>query len=141
MLKIGGFYLTMKGQLVKIFNEFQFADGYPINAAVYIVGLGWTAVRYTPEGKCNSDGNHNIVNAESFTNYANYMQFLVFFDRNTNRWNGRATDPRGQHIVQIGDIEHREQAMKLIQLGCEQKMLTWMREAGYDEESKELVDA
>ena len=69
------------------------------------------------------------------------MQFLVWFDRQTNKWRGRASDPSGKVIVDLTEIEHRERAMQLIQLGAEQKVLSWMREAGYDEETKELVNA
>ena len=141
MFKLGGFYLTQKGQLVKIFNTFEFVDGYNYNAAVYTIGHGWIAVRYTQDGKCNVDANHNINNFETFDKYAQYMQFVVWFDRASAKWCGRATDPRGSEIVKITDLDNRERAMSLIQLGAEQKVLSWMREAGYDEETKELVNA
>jgi hypothetical protein len=142
MLKPGSFYLTKQGQLVKIFNSFQFADGYTTNGAIHLVGASWQAVRFKPDGNCNVDGvNNSIPNFEPFTKYPTYMTFLVWCDRNSNKWCGQAKDLRGQIVISISDIEHRERAMSLIQLGCEQKILTWMREAGYDEETKEVVNA
>lgn len=141
MFKLGGFYLTARGQLVKIFNEFKFADGYSLNAAIYTPSNnGWIAVRYTPDGRCNVDGDANkILAADTFTSYHRYLQFLVWFDRATNMWKGRATDLRGTVIVDLANVENHERAMHLIQVGAEQKLLTWMREAGYDEEVKETI--
>lgn len=134
--------MTSRGQLVKIFSTFQFQDGFTYSAAIYSPGQGWTAVRYKPDGQCSVDSEKNhILNYEIVERYANYMQFVVWFDRATNKWRGRATDPRGTTIVELLEIEHRERAMQLIQLGVEQKVLSWMREAGYDEETKEVVGA
>lgn len=142
MFKPGSFYLTCKGQLVKIFDIFKFQDGFVYNAAIYIVGTGWMAARYNKDGACNVDGaNNNIIAFEPVAKYPNYMQFLVWFDRTTLKWRGRASDPRGAVIVDLNDIDHRERAMQLIQRGAEQRVLAWMHEAGYDEDKKELVDA
>lgn len=140
MFKIGNFYLTKTGQLVKLFNTFPFQDGYTINAAIYMTGGGWTAVRFTPAGQCNvDDGNNRIFLTETFDMYRRYMQFVVWCDRATNTWRGQAKDPRGQTIVSLDNIENHERAMQLIQTGAEQKLLTWMREAGYDDEMKETI--
>lgn len=141
MFKLGKFYLSQRGQLVKIFSTFQFADGYTHSAAIYTVGSGWNPVRYKPDGTCNISPDHNsILNFETFEKYPTYMTFVVWFDRTSGKWCGKATDVPGKIVVNITDIEHRERAMQLIQLGAEQKVLTWMREAGYDEENKELVN-
>lgn len=72
MFKMGEFYLTTKGQLVKVFNTFKFADGYTINAAIHVTGHGWTSVRYAPDGRCNTDNdNYKIVGFESASQYPN----------------------------------------------------------------------
>lgn len=145
MFKNGGFYLTAKGQLVKLFDSFKFADGYIINAAVFITGGAnggaWSAVRYSPEGRCNNgDATFAILATETFEKYRNYLTFVVHYDKVLNTWLGKANDPRGQIIVDLVDIQNPERALQLIQLGAEQKLLTWMREAGYDEvEKKESV--
>jgi hypothetical protein len=142
VFKLGAFYLTTRGRLVKVFNSFQFADGYTLNAAIYFPDQGWVAVRYKPDGSCNTDPDSNkMILTETFDRYRRYMQFLVWFDRATNLWCGRASDPNGKIIVTLTNIENEERAMGLIQVGVEQKLLAWMREAGYDEEVKESVDA
>lgn len=140
MFKIGGFYLTLKGQLVKIFTSFPFADGYQLNAAIYKPGSGWVAARYAQDGKCNLEPDkNNIVITETFEKYQNYLQFVIWFDRAVSLWKGKAVDTLGNTIVNLENIENQARAMQLITLGAEQKMLTWMREAGYDEEKKEVV--
>lgn len=145
MFKNGGFYITAKGQLVKLFDSFKFADGFTINAAIYVTGGAnggaWSAVRYSPDGRCNNgDASFTILPAETFEKYRNYLSFVVHYDRAANAWRGKANDPRGQMIVDLVDIQNPERALQLIQLGAEQKLLTWMREAGYDEvEKKESV--
>lgn len=140
MFKNGGFYLTAKGQLVRIFDSFKFADGFTINAAVYVVGTGWSAVRYNAEGKCNNNSaEYAIIAGETFEKYRSYLTFVVHFDRANNYWRGKATDPRNCLIVELLNIENPERAWQLIQMGAEQKLLTWMREAGYDEDKKETI--
>ena len=142
MFKPGSFYLTAKGQLVKIFDSFKFQDGFTFNAAIYSIANGWIAVRYNKDGQCNvGGGNNHIIAFEPVSKYSQYITFVVWFDRQSAKWKGRASDPGGNIVVDIQDIEHRERAMQLIQLGAEQKVLSWMREAGYDEDKKELVDA
>jgi hypothetical protein len=142
MFKNGGFYITARGQLVRVFDTFKFADNYTINAAVYLSGMGWSAVRYTPNGDCNNgDAGFKLILTETFEKYRNYLTFTVFFDRATNSWRGKATDSRNSVIVDLNNIENPERAWQLIQMGAEQKLLTWMREAGYDEETKETVNA
>lgn len=147
MFKLGGFYLTTKGQLVKIFNSFPFADGYTLNAAIHLIGQGWTAARYAPDGRCNLDGaNNQILGAtETFDKYLNYLKFVIWFDRAAGLWAGNIQDPRGTVIVSLANLENEDRAIHLLRLGAAEKLLTYMREAGYDEdeivEAKELVDA
>lgn len=141
MFKQGQFYLTAKGQLVKIFDSFKFQDNFTINAAVYLTEIGWQASRYNLEGKCNNgDSGYTIALTETYEKYRNYLVSTVYFDRIANRWSAKAVDPRGSTIVQLANIENPERALQLIQLGAEQKLLTWMREAGYDEDKKEVVN-
>lgn len=141
MFKMGGFYLTKNGRLVKLFNQFAFADGFVINGAVCDAATGtWTAARFKLDGSCNVTADYKIDSAITFQNYANYMTFQIFYDRAANCWAGRATDPYGAVIVNLNNLEGYERALKLILLGAEQKLLTWMHDAGYDLE-KEIVDA
>lgn len=140
MFKNGQFYLTTKGQLVKIFDTFKFGDGYTMNAAVYVTDQNqWLAMRYTPDGMCNQGAEFNIIATETYDKYRNYLTFSVFYDKLITAWRGRAMDPRGSVIVDLADIQNPERSMQLIQMGAEQKLLTWMREAGYDEDKKETV--
>lgn len=140
MFKPGKFYLTTKGQLVKIFSQFQFQDGFVFNAAIFSVSSGWSAVRYNPAGVCNINNDKNvIINFEPFEKYKNYSTFLVWFDRTTSKWIGQAKDAIGNVIVTITHLDDEHRAMNLIQLGCEEKLLSWMREAGYEDETKELI--
>jgi len=141
MLKMGGFYITAKGRLVKLFNEFTFADGYNINAALCDSKTGtWTAVRYKPDGTCNAGAENNILPDKTHSSYLNYLTYQVWFDLVANCWRGRASDPYGAIIVDQNNLDGFERAMKLIILGAEQKLLTFMKDAGYDEET-DMVDA
>lgn len=141
MFKMGGFYITSKGRLVKLFNQFAFADGFVINAAIcQSNGGGWVAVRYKLDGTCNLEAADNKISPDNGVGiYANYMTFSIWFDRLANQWRGRATDAYGQIIVDLANLDGYERAMKLILLGAEQKLLSWMQDAGYDE-GKELVN-
>lgn len=140
MFKMGSFYITSKGRLVKLFNQFAFTDGYVINAAVYTPGAGWAAARYTTDGRCNMDfPNNNINLTETFHKYGQYLTYTVYFDRTANCWRASGKDPYGAIIVDLNTIENRERATNLVLVGAEQKLLTWMHEAGYDEE-KEVVN-
>lgn len=139
MFKMGAFYITAKGRLVKLFNQFAFTDGFVINAAIYTPGGGWAAVRYTADGRCNIDPTNNISVTETFDKYGNYITYSVYFDRLANCWRANGKDPYGATIVDLANVENRERATNLVLVGAEQKLLTWMHEAGYDEE-KEVVN-
>lgn len=140
MFKMGGFYLTKNGRLVKLFNQFAFADGFVINGAVCDAASGqWTAARFKLDGSCNVTADYKIDPTLTFQNYVNYMKFEVSYDRVANCWRGCAIDPYGAIIVNLSNLEGYERALKLILLGAEQKLLTWMRDAGYDLE-KEIVN-
>lgn len=143
MFKMGGFYLTDKGRLVKLFNQFGFQDGYVINAAIYIPNQGWQAMRYKLDGTCNVDNPNNFIRPdEKHDSYSKYLNFNVYFNRTNNSWSAFVRDLFGANIVELNNIENRERAMSLAYLGAEQKVLTWMREAGYDEDTvKETIDA
>ncbi len=143
MFKMGGFYVTTKGRLVKLFNQFAFQDGYVISAAVYAPGSGWFAVRYNINGVCNVDSSYNGISTnETYEHIGKYMKYHIWYDFNTHSWFANASDLHANIIVNLTGIENRERAMHLIYLGTEQKLLTWMREAGYDEdiEVKEVVN-
>lgn len=140
MFKVGQFYITLKGRLVKVFNQFAFQDGFVFNAAIYQPGTGWVAVRYKPDGTCNLDAaNNNMRAVDTFESYLTFLTITTFFNRANNTWIARATDPFGSMIVDLQNNETPERALTLIQMGAQEKLLTWMREAGYDEEMKETI--
>lgn len=137
MFKMGGFYLTARGRLVKIFNQFVFSDGYHLNAAIYTPGNpgNWIAVRYNTQGQCTLEPQHNNINAtDTFESYGRFLTYAVWFDFAARTWLAQAKDLHGNVIVNLTGLEHRDRAMQLVSIGAEQRILTWMREAGYDEE-------
>lgn len=139
MFKTGSYYLTVKGLLVKILNEFTFKDGATINAAVYLPagGGGWYSYRYKPDGTCITDANLNMKSTETHENYLTYMKLAIGFDHATRTWAGTATDMMGNLISQLTAIESQERALKLLSMGAQEKLLTIMRESGYVDEMDE----
>lgn len=142
MFKSGDFYITTRGRLVKIFNQFPFQDGYVFAAAIYQPNNGWQAARYNTLGICNSDPSNNNINInETHDSFGKYMIYRVFYNFGSSSWSATAHDLHNSMIVELHGIENRERIMHLIQVGAGQKLLSWMREAGYDDELQGSISA
>lgn len=138
MFKIGGYYISTKGLLVKILNDFAFKDGATLTGAAYLPGhAGWFQYRFKADGTCIADGNLNIKPVETHENYLTYMKLAIGFDHATRTWGGTATDIMGNLILQLAAIESQERALKLLSMGAQEKLLTIMRESGYVDEMDE----
>lgn len=138
MFKANEFYITTKGRLVKILSQFKYADGFEYVASMFVPGNGWHALRYRVDGTCSLDNpNNQMAPTSTFDTYLTFLNFTMRYDRATNTWVGNCHDGHNAPIVQLTGLEDQERALKLMQLGAQEKLLTWMREAGYVDEIDE----
>ncbi len=137
MLLANNYYMSVKGRLVKIISAFKYADGAEFNAAVFFPGNGWFPTRLKANGQSIESIEHSVNEADTFEAFLLYCITNIFFDRAARTWGGTMKDMSGHLIVSITGIETSEQTLKLLQLGTQEKLLTWMKDTGYVDEMDE----
>jgi|ERR1019366_355558 hypothetical protein len=138
MFKVGAYYITAKGRLAKVVSEFKYQDRGNFGIAVYYHGSGWIADRIKDDGKSVQTAEHNIIETDDFKGFLTFCNAMINYDRIAKTWKGTLTDLAGTVLLNLTGIESQERTLKLLQLGAQEKVLTWMQESGYvDEEMDE----
>ncbi len=138
MFKVGSYYLTCKGRLAKVIGEFKYKDNGNLLVAVHYPGSGWYPTRIKADGLSVDNTEHNMKHTDDFKGFLTYCKTIITFDQGSRLWKGEMYDVLGSIILTLAGIESQERTLKLLQLGAQEKVLTWMQESGYvDEELEE----
>lgn len=138
MFKVGNYHITMRGRLVKLLSEFKMADGGNISGAVFVNGQGWFPARFKVNGNCMENAEHNIHPDHDFRSFLTYCQATISYDHTAKSWSGTLKDSAGALILNLTGLDSQERTLKLLQLGAQEKVLTWMQDSGYvDDELEE----
>ena len=141
MFKVGSYYLTCKGRLAKVVSEFKYKDNGNYCTAIYYPGTGWIADRIQNTGISVVNADNNIVETDDFKGFLTFCKAVIDYDRGAKTWKANLYDFAGVALLNLKGIESQERALKLLQLGAQEKVLTWMQESGYvDEEMQEGVE-
>lgn len=138
MFQIGGYYLTCKGRLAKVVSQFNFKDGGNLQCAVFFPGNGWHPTRIKADGQSIDNAEHNMKETDDFKGFLTFCKTMIDFDHTARTWKGTLYAADGSALLALTGIESQERALKLLQLGAQEKILTWMQESGYvDDELEE----
>jgi hypothetical protein len=138
MFRVGSYYITAQGRLAKVVSEFKYIDGGIFTVAIQYPGSGWIADRIKVDGKSVTNTNHNILETDDFKGFLTFCKSVIDYDRGAKTWKGQIYDLTGASLLSLTGIESQERTLKLLQLGAQEKILTWMQETGYiDEEMDE----
>lgn len=138
MFIVGGYYITIKGRLAKIVSKFEYADAGHFQIAVRHHQQGWIADRLRADGTSMTNADHNIKDSDDFKGFLTFCKTVILYDKEVKSWLGLLYDLHGAELIKLNGIESQERTLKLLQLGAQEKILTWMQESGYvDEEMDE----
>jgi len=141
MFTVGNYYITVKGHLAKVVSEFKYQDGGNYGIAIYYPGTGWIADRMKATGHSMNNAENNIIETDDFKGFLTFCKTVIDYDRVGKTWRGILYDAVGIVLLNLTGIESQERTLKLLQLGAQEKILTWMQESGYvDEEMDEGVE-
>ncbi len=126
MFKVGGYYVTAKGRLAKIVSEFKYQDGGVFSTAIHLPGTGWVPDRMKTTGVSMFNVDYNMKEIDDFKGFLTYCKIVITFDHISRTWTGGTYDLTGQTAVTLTGIENQERALKLLQLGAQEKVLTWI---------------
>jgi hypothetical protein len=131
MFTVGGYYITVKGRLAKIISDFKFKDNGNLQVAVHYPNNGWYHTRILADGRSVDNAEHNLKEEDNFKGFLTFCNTTITFDRTARNWKGLLVGMDGNKILELTGIESQERALKLLQLGAQEKVLTWMQETGY----------
>jgi hypothetical protein len=138
MFKTGCYYITAKGRLAKVVSTFKVKDEGNVQIAVQCPGQGWFPSRLKDNGTSIDNADHNTNPEDDFKGFLTFCKIMINYDRVTKTWAGGLYDLTNTQLIVLTGIESQERVLKLLQLGAQEKILTWMQETGYvDEEMDE----